>query len=378
MKFSPIVSIQGARQVGKSFIARNLLPDELPRSRYVTMDAQEPRTFASDNPHTFLTQDQEKCLIIDEVQKVPQLFDEMKAIVDIKRKPGTFVILGSTEFSHETQVRESLTGRLSRIRLFPLNLAETQKLAINPQKKFPFVNSKPRVSRQSLMKYLENGGFPGIFSVKNESERTALMEDWLKLTVERDLHQIKKWKLESTLAMRIIQTVARIEVPSLANLAKELRISTNRVQAHIKALKLLFVIFDVLPMAGSAGKPLYYLTDVGLLNSLGASFERKLITWTYLELLSQISYKSMGQLQFYYYKSSTSSPIHLIFEYDKKLTALKIIPNESYDKRDYLIFQAFEKKYGKKAEEVECIALFGGQNNIKQPGLKIYPWESIV
>ena len=378
MKFSPIVSIQGARQVGKSYLARELVPVKISDLEYFTLDHKDLRDFAENNPYSFLTQSNSRHLVIDEVQKAPALFHEMKAIVDKKRTPGKFLILGSTEFSHETQIKESLTGRLSRIRIFPFNLAEAQKLEMNSQKRFPFLNVKPRVNRNDLLKYLERGGLPGIFIVKNESERRSLLSDWLRLTTERDLHQIKKYKLDSDLAYKIIEQIAIQNNSSLNQISKELSVSVKRVQNHIHALKTLFVIFEVSQMKGSPGKTMYYLMDVGLLSYFNATFEKKMITWHYLELLSQLSYKGYDNLQFHYYKSTTGSIVQLLYTLENELYANKIIFNESYDKRDYIIFQSLQKKYVNKFKKIHCHAFFGGQHSLKHEDVGIFPWESVV
>ncbi|GIL18539.1 MAG: ATPase [Oligoflexia bacterium] len=378
LKFSPIVSIQGPRQCGKSYLAQNIVPQFEKHSEYKNLDLKENRDFAQKNPNTFLSIHSGKPLIIDEVQKVPDLFDEMKGIVDEKRTPGRFLILGSTEFSHETKIRESLTGRLSRIRMFPLGIAETKKFEMNEVSQFPFLQKKVRINRADLFKYLERGGFPGIFIVKNDQERRSLFEDWVRLTCERDIHQINKFKLDSALSYEILAQLATLPEPNVANLAKELRVTTRKIQNHILALKMLFVIFEVAPLAGSAGKPLYYLCDPGLLTFFEASLERKMLTWFYTELIMQLSYKEQLPLQIQYYKSKTSSPVHFIIEQKKKLLAAKMTLSESYDKRDFAIFQSFQKKYSQKYESIECYGFYGGKTQIRLPDYVLSPWEQIV
>ena len=377
IKFSPIVSIQGPRQCGKSFLAKDILLEKLKNAEYVTLDLKSHRDFADKNPNTFLKQSADYSLIIDEVQKIPHLFDEMKAIVDQKKKPGQFIILGSTEFSHETQIRESLTGRLSRIRLYPLNLSETLKLDLNSQKDFPFIQNKSRATRQDLLKYLKNGGLPGLFSVHDTAIQSHLFSDWLKLTIERDLHQIKKYKLESETAYNIIEKIATLDDPSAAQIGKKLRITTRQVQTYLKVLELLFVVFQVKPFQGSVGKPLYYLTDVGLLNHLNSDFEKKVLTWSYLEILSQLSYKSFAKQNIYYYKSAGSTPLQMIYLNQDILTAVKIIFTEGYDMRDYTILDSFHKKYFKQFK-IKTYALYGGSTKLKHNIHDIYPWESLV
>lgn len=378
IKFAPVVSIQGARQVGKSYLANQILPALLKDSVYLTLDEKDQRKFADENPNSFLKQHKTKHLIIDEVQKSPDLFDEIKSIVDKNRIPGQFIILGSTEFSHETQIQESLTGRMTRLKLYPLSLSETLKIEINSQKKFPFIFSKTRAQRVDLLLYLNNGGLPGIFSIRNINERKALIHDWIKLTVERDLHQIKKNKLDSKLALRILECIAKLQQPILSEIVNELGVNSKKIQSHLNALKTLFVIFEISPFKKSAGKPIYYLTDPSLLNYFDATFDKKLTTWIYLELKSQLSYKDMEDIEIYYYKSNTSSLVHVIAEYKNELFVVKIGFQQIYDKRDSLIFETLKKKFQNSYKKIHFHILNGGENYFKHDEVQISPWESIA
>lgn len=377
IRFAPVVSIQGARQVGKSYLARFLLPEVLKDTVYVTLDEKDNRQFAEDNPKTFIKQYDTQHLIIDEVQKAPDLFDEIKALVDKKRSPGQFIILGSTEFSHETNIRESLTGRMSRLRLYPLSIAETKKLEMNPQKKFPFLHSKCRIQREDLLTYLNNGGLPGIFSVRNENERRSLFADWIRLTIERDLHQTTKSKLDAKLALKILESIAKLNNPTLSQIVNELGVNSKKIQSHLNALSILFVIFEITPFKKSTGKTMYFITDPGLLTYFNATFEKKLLTWLYLELKSQISYKDLCELEIFYYKSATSSLVHAIVESKDELFVIKLGLQQTYDKRDSLIFDTIRKKYSS-YNKISFFILNGGENFFKMDDLNIVPWEAIV
>lgn len=380
LNFSPVVSIQGPRQSGKSFFARELVSQEITSARYFSLDQKQLRDFAESNPSTFLAQcfvDKNKTVIIDEAQKAPDLFDEIKENVDRQRIPGKFILLGSTEFSIETKIRESLTGRLSRMRLYPFNLSESLKLPLNSNKNPPFVLEKARVTRTELMRYLENGGFPGIFSIKSSLERKQLIIDWLNLICERDIHQFEKLRLDTDVCRNIIEQIALLKESTQANISAALNISSRNIEKYLRALKTLFVIFEVKPFRGSTGKPAYFLTDVGLLHYLGASFEKRLLTWFYIEMLSQISYKGIDIGSLYFYRNTKGKYIHFIFENVKEIVATKLIYKESYDARDFNLIENFINNYSK-SKKVKCLALSGGSTHLSNEFCKIYPWESIV
>ncbi len=374
--FSPVVSIQGPRQCGKSFLARELLPSRLKNTLYFSLDKKEIRHFAEANPALFLRQGEKKTFIIDEVQKAPDLFDEIKADVDENRIPGKYILLGSTEFSLENQIRESLTGRLSRIQLYPLCLAEVQKLEINRVKIFPFVQAKSRVEKNAIIQFLENGGFPGMFAVRSANEREQLAQDWLALTVERDIHQFTKYKFDSDDALEILNAIAILENPNLANISKKVKVPARRVQSYLKILKMLFVIFEITPSKDSAGKSQFFLIDPILLGHFKASFEKKILTWIYLEMLCQLSYKAKKSNRISFYKTAKSSPVHLMYEEDNHIVFAKVCFEQNFDSRDLLIFDSIKKKY--KDKKLKLYLFYGGRERFYVDEIQILPWESIV
>jgi predicted AAA+ superfamily ATPase len=280
LKFARIVSIQGPRQCGKSYFARELYSKKSPQSHYVTLDSKNQAEAANSRPSSFIEEHlPAHPLIIDEAQKAPALFDELKYRVDLKPAPGQFLILGSTEFSKEIKVRESLTGRLSRLRLFTFTLREAQSLSQNET-----------VKRQHLMQHLTRGGFPGIFAVRDAAEREQLFDEWLKVTVERDLQQFPKVKLDSELALNILREIALSEEPTSIRIASRLKKPRRTISTYIHYLSILFALHRLAPSALGTGKYRYYLCDVSLVHFFGGSFERQLETWMLYEFLAQMSY----------------------------------------------------------------------------------------
>ena len=95
LTFFPVVAMQGARQTGKSFLARQLAPKALPKAQYVTFDDRDKRSAAEAHPASFLKEHLDAMpLILDEAQKVPDIFDAVKSEVDEERRPGRFPLPG--------------------------------------------------------------------------------------------------------------------------------------------------------------------------------------------------------------------------------------------------------------------------------------------
>ena len=113
------VLVSGPRQVGKTTMLQNILKN----TSYITMDDAVLRASASENPATFL-KDFPPPLFIDEVQKVPQLFEPMKIMLDSKREKGMYFLSGSQQFHVMKHVSDSLAGRIGIVNLLGLSLRE--------------------------------------------------------------------------------------------------------------------------------------------------------------------------------------------------------------------------------------------------------------
>ncbi len=382
LKFSRVVSIQGARQTGKSVLARNLFTN----GYYVTFDKAQERDDASDRIGTYLEELRlragDKTIVIDEAQKVPALFDQIKSIVDENQKPGQFLLLGSTEFSIEAQINESLTGRISRTKLFPLLLSETVD---NPK----VVNSEFEISKLSqlrespytrgdLVRFLENGGFPAIFSIRDSHERMQRLDEWVRLTCERDVLQLKKMKPDPELCLRILQILPKLEEPSAPSLAHHLKRSTKRIATQLKALLQIFAIHRIDPHPLGTGKPLYFLIDPGLVGFMGGPFGARLESALITEFLAKQSYQALAQVRFSYYRTTKGARIPLLIETpDGKIIALKWVSAERLDRRELAIMHSFSKKAKREKFEVESVILCGVSRRSTADQVTILPWEFV-
>ena len=189
LKFFPVLAIQGARQVGKSALVRELLPKRVKNFTYETFDQPSILDFARSSPESFLESKKSRngTLAIDEARKVPSIFDAVKYFVDQERIPGQFLLLGSTEFSKRNPIRESLTGRMAMLRLYPFTLSEAGQLPMEVTESALNLHKTPRVKREALMRHLENGGMPGAFHIRDEATRDVFFKEWIGLVILRDV-----------------------------------------------------------------------------------------------------------------------------------------------------------------------------------------------
>lgn len=373
LKISPVVAIQGARQTGKSLLARELLQEKISLMVYKTLDKKADRDFAISNPDSFVAQhDDKELFVIDEVQKAPELFDAIKASVDENRKPGRFLLLGSTEFSLLQRIRESLTGRMSRVRLYPFTIAESRKDARFIDWNFHDIKKSGagRCGRSDLMKYLERGGMPGFFSIRENEVRNQMMKDWLDLTVQRDLMQIPKLKLDPDLAYLILENLALLHEPTAAEVAKSLAVDTRKVQSHLKAMASLFIITPLEPHLQSSGKERWYLLDTAFVKLLGGNFHRQLQTWLLNEILVTNSLRKTPR-KINYFRNSKGSIIDFILSEEKLKVAIQIFGRESVYDRDLNLLRSFDNKFPGSV----LLALSGAHQNHPKENLFVRPWE---
>ena len=356
MKFWPVVALLGPRQCGKSTFLRELAFNK-GGSTYRTFDTSSQRRLALQNPEIYLKNVDTYPLIIDEAHKVPDVFDEIKALVDTKRMPGRFVLSGSVEFSRKTGVRESLTGRCATMRMDSLTISET--------------HSKKALSIKDVLLHLETGGMPGVFAIRDINQRHSYWNEWIETLCERDLKVISGGRLSGDLAHEVLETIALVEFPNVTNIAKKIGIDTRRVQNHIDALISLFVIRSTSSSESSIGKPLYSIFDCGLASHLGASTSKKWQTFFLHEYTNQNLFKGEKPKHLKFYKSKRGSYIDFV-DTSKNFHAFceSIIPS----KRNLMTYRAAIKANPNSKVFVYCPT--DDTKETIEPNIYRVPWMS--
>lgn len=224
---TPAVMIIGPRQAGKSTLVEGIAEGPHP-ARYTTLD--DLRTFdaAQRDPIGFVEMD-ERPLVIDEVQRVPELLLPIKVAIDRDRRPGRFILTGSAQVMLLPRVSESLAGRIEIHTLWPFSQAELEGAGGG------FIESllgdepppaAPVTPREELIERLARGGFPA--AVAQEPDRR---EDWLKAylaaMVQRDLRDLAKVErlsevpaILSSLATRVRAPLNKTEVSSAVGIPR--------------------------------------------------------------------------------------------------------------------------------------------------------------
>ena len=255
LKMRPAILLTGMRQSGKSSLLKHLFPE----SAYVTLDDLMLAREAAENPKHFLKRfENEKQVIIDEIQYAPDLLREVKIIIDDNRESyGKWIFTGSQRFSLMSRITESLAGRVSIIELSTLCTAELKNRGI----KF------------SVDELITRGGFPELWKNKKINS-DIFFSDYLKTYIERDIRSILNIGNIGSF-QKFIQLLAlrSANILNFSELAKDASIAPNTAKSWISVLESSGVISTVQPYFENMGKrliksPKVFFSDTGLLCSL--------------------------------------------------------------------------------------------------------------
>ncbi len=299
LAWSPVISVLGMRQVGKTTLLRPI------GQTYITLDADEVLRQFEQGIWTELESGTTP-IVIDEAQKSFRLFDRVKFIVDRKKRPGQFLLTGSVRFLSKTQIRESLTGRISIVELLPMTLAEVhsrplmnfvkEATRMSAEVFLKKIASRERFRRHDVENYLTLGGMPGICFKRDAQVRRSMQESHLETLLMRDLQFLVKTRIPfaklKTMLFEIAQ--AQGQALSLSDLGRRVQLSTPTVIQLIRAFENLFIIRP-------HGKS-WFFSDCGMGHFLGASRNENTLfhmeRFVYQELHAQLNYLHRANFRF--------------------------------------------------------------------------------
>ncbi len=251
--YFPAVVIVGPRQVGKTSLSRHIA-NQLPQpSIYIDLELPEERSLLSE-PTLFLEQHRNETVILDEVQRLPELFPVLRGLIDRDRRPGRFILLGSAAPELIRDSSESLAGRVAYYEMQPFLHAEV-----------PAIDYRVHWQR---------GGFPESLLAPDDRRSTQWRQNFIQTYLERDLpllglraDPIVIGKLWTMLAHNHGQL---LNVEALSN---ALGLASNTIRKYMDFLESAYLIRRIQPFYTNIGKrlvksPKVYIRDTGLLHSL--------------------------------------------------------------------------------------------------------------
>ncbi|MEI8373825.1 MAG: ATP-binding protein [Planctomycetota bacterium] len=251
----PIVGLIGARQTGKTTLAKAL--GERQTRAVLYLDLEVPSDLAKlTDPELYLRSHAGSLVIVDEVQRKPELFPLLRALADADSRNGKFLLLGSASPDLSRQASESLAGRIAYHELSPLLLQE-----VSP-------------TEENVSKLWLRGGFPRSFLAMGESQSIQWRNNLIQTYLERDIPQFGVGVPAAALR-RFWQMLAHWhgQLWNASTLANSLAISSPTVKRYLDLLEDTFMLRQLTPYFTNTKKrlvktPKVYLRDSGLLHAL--------------------------------------------------------------------------------------------------------------
>jgi uncharacterized protein len=248
----PVVGLIGARQVGKSTLARALVAETDQRTAF--FDLEDPRARARLDSPMLALERLKGLVVLDEIQRRPDLFPVLRVLADRSRRPARFLVLGSASPTLLRQSSETLAGRIAYHELPGFDLSE--------------------VGSRSLHRLWLRGGFPLSFTAKTEATSFVWRRQFIATFIEREISELEL-RLSPTTVGRFWNMLAHYHGQTWngAELARAFGVSEKTVRAYLDFLVATFVAFRLPPWHENIGKrevkaPKIYLSDSGLLHAM--------------------------------------------------------------------------------------------------------------
>lgn len=356
----PVTFVTGPRQVGKSTLLKNLYPD----TNYETLDNPLLLQSISSDPVGYLKL-QGTPFIIDEVQRLPELFLSLKYMVDTNKASGMYLLSGSQKFELMKNVSESLSGRISVIELLGLSNREicgdTFNLPFMPTLDYLSARkSKISLDGKALWQRIHRGSMPRLYEDRSvDWER--YYADYVNTYIERDIQRLEQVGNGLAFLQFMVSLASRTgELLNMDSIAKDVGISAPTVKKWISVLQKSNVIYLLQPFSLNVRKrivktPKIYFTDTGLVAYLckwltpdtlmnGAMAGNIFETFVIGEILK--SYYNAGkEPDLYYYRDSNGSEVDLLIYRDGTLYPVEIKKTASPNLKDIKHFKVLETAY---------------------------------
>ena len=375
LKTSRVILLSGARQCGKTTLAKSF---SSPDTDYRTLDDVSLREMALSDPKGFVNH-AGKLLIIDEVQRAPDLLSAVKLVVDQSNQPGQFLLTGSANIQSLPNTQESLAGRVRNIRLRGLTQAEILGMAPDFLKNAfeqKFYLPKTSYDRLALLCLGLRGGFPEVVRLE-EKYRGQWHKDYLRALLQHDLKDIAHiQRLDAMRSLTHILAAWSGKLMDLSAIGAGLSIRRPTIETYINALSTMYLVESVPPYTSTdyerVGKQAkLYMTDSGLMSSIlrwrkdevGLNSDRsgKLIeTFIFNELAALIDLDN-EKYELYHYRDREKREIDFIIERDDgALLGVEVKAGSTISSNDFKHLRWFQENLVKKSSFVG-IVLYSGE-----------------
>ena len=388
---TPVTIIQGARQVGKSTLASMISENLISKS--VSFDSDLVLMGAKENTSEFVNQFPEGLLVIDEVQRFPEIINAIKLSVDQNRKPGRFLLTGSANLFNLKGNTESLAGRAETIVLEPFSVGELSGVKedfVSFLMKEDILGKLHEVrpySREEYAQLIESGGYPDAQD-RQGKRRDAFFENYLTRVLNHDAGE-----LSGLMHLDRLDTLFKVfagkasQIYVRASVARDVRIPESSMSGYVRLLEDLCLI-HVLPSWGknyinrAIDKPKIIVSDTGIASSVngmnssflsnlenGVEFGPLVEAFVTNEILKQQTWSST-RFSAFYYRDKDDKEADLLLELrGGKIIALEIKASSSVSRNDLKGLKVLRDALG---ERFHCGVLLYTGTEVNTVGEKLY------
>jgi uncharacterized protein len=358
--FFKVILVTGARQVGKTTMLRHLA--ESGRT-YVTMDNLMARNLAKSDPALFF-QTYKPPVLIDEVQKAPELFEQIKLICDESEEKGLIWLTGSQQFEMMKNVRETLTGRIGILELYSLSAREKAGIVFDGEPDFSLDALRERQKKLpkndviEVFKSIWEGGMPQALGADDEL-RQEYFNSYIGTYLMRDIAEAGG--ITDTVRFRnfLVGCASLVsEQVNYSTLAESAYITPSTAKEWLKALVGLHIIYLLEPFSNNALKrlsktPKLYFRDTGLCAYLsmwltpdtlrsGAASGHFYENYIVMELVKNYAY-SKSKANITYFRDSNAKEIDVFIEENNVIHPLEIKKSAAPDRREVRKYDVIDK-----------------------------------
>ena len=382
---SPVVTVTGPRQSGKTTLIRRELPDW----RYVSLEDPDDRAEAIRNPREFLLGDG-RPTIIDEAQRVPDLFSYIQGLVDARGTPGQYVLSGSHNFLLLQSISQTLAGRTRILHLLPFSLSELEGREGLPPAS---LGAEPKAAlpqgHRDLLLTLHTGFYPPIH------DRGLAPREWLadyyQTYLVRDVRDVLKvGDLEAFDRFVRLCAVRAGQLLSLSDLGKDSGVSHTTARRWLSVLVASFQLTLLRPFFGNIGKrfirsPKLYFLDTGLLCYLlgvrdpgdlaahplrGAIFESHVVA----ELTKGYLHRG-EEPRLSFWRDARGHEVDVVVDEGPQPTAVEVKSGRRIVDGFFDGLRQWRRLPGR--EESPCAVVYGGDEGLVRDGIVVHSWHDL-
>jgi len=391
---TPVVLVHGPRQCGKTTLAR--MVGDAAGYIYITFDDDVQLAAARADPIGFVA-DLPDRVVLDEVQRVPELFLALKSAVDRHRTPGRFILTGSTNALLIPALADSLAGRMEILRLHPL--AQCEIAGIRPrflQVLFAggFKNRFYGRLGAELAERVAAGGYPAALARPSPRRRMAWYRDYLETLVQRDVRDLARIGSLDALP-RLLQLAASqtARLVNVAEMAGPFQLSRPTIRDYVTVLERLFLLEHLPPWHSNRLSRLVktsklHMGDTGVAAALlglvdGAALARDrsllgqlLETFVYQELRRQSSWHD-SPIAFHHYRDRDGVEVDIVLEHGlRELAGIEVKATATVTEADFRGLRKLQSAAGERS--VTGVVLYDGDNSASfGPGLFAVPIRAL-